>query len=235
EKLAVPQVADQAELLEALTSDEWWEGVTLAMLEHARRAIRGLVQFLDRKKRKVVVVDWADDLGERRGVDLPIVAVGVDQARFREKVTAYIRAHRDHLAIQRLRRNLPLTETDLGELERILIEQGEGTPEALARVTGDRGLGIFVRSLVGLDRSAAEAAFSARLAFGGLTSGQMEFLRMVVDELTSRGEMDPRRLFDSPYTERESTRIDVVFPAEEHQRIVVDVLREIEASATPAA
>jgi type I restriction enzyme R subunit len=235
EKLAVPQVADQAELLEALTSDEWWEGVTLAMLEHARRAIRGLVQFLDRKKRKVVVVDWADDLGERLGVDLPIVAVGVDQARFREKVTAYIRAHRDHLAIQRLRRNLPLTETDLGELERILIEQGEGTPEALARVTGGRGLGIFVRSLVGLDRSAAEAAFSARLAFGGLTSGQMEFLRMVVDELTSRGEMDPRRLFDSPYTDRESTRIDVVFPDEEHQRIVVDVLREIEASATPAA
>lgn len=235
EKQAIPQVAAQAALLEEIAGDDWWDGVTLAVLEIARRAIRALVQFLDRKNRKVVVVDWADDLGERRSVDLPPVAVGVDQARFREKVTAYIREHRDHLAIQRLRRNQALTASDLAELERILIEQGEGTPEALAKVTGERGLGIFIRSLVGLDRSAAEAAFAARLAFGGLTATQMDFLRMVVDELTSRGEMDPRRLFDSPYSDRESTRIDYVFPDEAHQRLVVEVLRDIEASARPAA
>ena len=37
--------------------------------------------------------------------------------------------------------------TELG-----LVEQGEGTPEALASVSGERGLGIFVRSLVGLDQ-----------------------------------------------------------------------------------
>ncbi|MBY0688255.1 DEAD/DEAH box helicase family protein [Microbacterium marinilacus] len=235
EKQTIPQVRDQTELLEELIGDDWWDGVTLAMLEHARRALRGLAQFLDKRTRRVVVVDWEDEVGAGRAVDLPLVAVGVDQARFREKVTAYIRSHLDHLAIQRLRRNQPLTHTDLSELERILIEQGEGTPEALARVTGERGLGIFIRSLVGLDRSAAEAAFAARLAFGGLTATQMDFLRMVVDELTRRGEMDPRRLFDSPYTDRQTTRIDYAFPDEKHQQVIVDVLRAIEDTARPAA
>ena len=235
EKQNVPQVAAVIQLIDEIAGDDWWDGVTLAELEKARKSIRGLVQFLDKKTRKVVVVDWQDNLGEKRAVDLPLVTPSVDLARFRAKVTAYIREHEDHLAIQRLRRNRALTQSDLDELEQILIEQGEGTPEALGKVTGERGLGIFVRSLIGLDRSGVEAAFAARLAFGGLNAGQMEFMKMVVDELTSRGEMEPSRLFSSPYVDRESTRLDVVFPEEADQLVVVEVLRSIEETAHPAA
>ena len=234
EKQTIPQVAAAASLLQEVSGDDWWEDVTLAMLERARRGIRTLVQFLDKRKRHVILTDFEDDLGEARSADLPLVAVGVDQARFREKVTAYIREHRDHVAIQRLRRNMTLTETDLDELERILIEQGDGTPEALARVSGERGLGIFVRSLVGLDRAAAEEAFAAKIAFGGLNAAQMEFLTMVIDELTRRGEMQPSRLYQSPYEDKAATRIDFVFPNEDEADAVVNVLHDIERSAAPA-
>lgn len=235
EKQTIPQVAAAAGLLHEIASDDWWVGVTLGALEHARRNIRPLVQFLDQKSRTVIVVDWEDDLREGRVVDLPLVAVGVDQVRFREKVTAYIRQHLDHVAIQRLRRNKPLTQTDLDELGRILIEQGEGTPEALTQVSGERGLGIFVRSLVGLDRAAAEAAFAARIAFSGLNSTQMEFLRHVIEELTRRGEMEPSRLFEPPYSERAALRIDIVFPGMDGPQFILETLRELENSARPAA
>src|SRR5699024_11459062 len=117
-----PQVAPAAGLRQEVAGEDWWEGVTLAMLERARRGLRLIVQFLDTRRRGSIVTDFEDDLGEARSADLPLVAVGVDQARFREKVTAFIREHRDHVAIQRLRRNLPLTETDIAELERILVE-----------------------------------------------------------------------------------------------------------------
>lgn len=235
EKQTIPQVAAAAELLQEVAGDDWWEDVTLPMLERARRGIRMLVQFLDKRHRSIVITDFEDDLGEARSADLPLAAVGVDQARFREKVTVYIREHRDHVAIQRLRRNLPLTDTDLEELQRILVEQGDGTPEALASVSGERGLGIFVRSLVGLDRSAAEAAFAEKIAFGGLNATQMEFLSMVIDELTRRGEMQPSRLFQSPYEDRAATRIDFVFPDEADADAVVTVLYDIERAAAPAA
>lgn len=235
EKQTLPQVAAVAELLEEVAADEWWEDVTLGRLERTRIKLRVLAQFLDRKARRTIVVDWEDDLGEARTAELPLVAVGVDQARFREKVTAYIRAHRDHVAIQRLRRNMPLTQTDLEELERILVEQGEGSPEALARVSGERGLGIFVRSLVGLDRTAAEAAFAERIAFSGLNSTQMEFLRHVIDELTGRGEMPPSRLFEPPYSEQAALRFDIVFPDAQKVQLIFDTLDEIEQGARPAA
>ena len=234
EKQTIPQVASAAELLQEVAGDSWWEGVTLAMLERARRRLRVLVQFLDKHKRGSIVTDFEDDLGDSRSAELPLVAVGVDQARFREKVTAFIRDHRDHVAIQRLRRNLPLTETDLAELGRILVEQGDGTPEALEAVSGERGLGIFVRSLVGLDRAAAEAAFAEKIALGGLNSAQMEFLTMVIDELTRRGEMRPERLFQSPYEDRAATRIDIVFPDESEADAVITVLHDIERTAAPA-
>ncbi len=41
EQLAIPVIREQAELLDALAGDEWWIDVTLPMLEHARRRIRG--------------------------------------------------------------------------------------------------------------------------------------------------------------------------------------------------
>ena len=47
------------------------------------------------------------------------------------------------------RRTLELTETDLSELERILIESGAGDPEDIARAKVEsQGLGLFVRGLV---------------------------------------------------------------------------------------
>ncbi|RKQ85824.1 type I restriction enzyme R subunit [Mycolicibacterium mucogenicum 261Sha1.1M5] len=235
EKQTIPQVVAALDLLQEMTTASWWDGAALTSLEQARNTVRSLVQFLDKRARRVIVVDWEDDLREARSLELPLAAVGVDQARFKEKVSAYIREHQDHLAIQRLRRNLPLTQSDLDELGRILVERGEGTPEALARVSGERGLGVFVRSLVGMDREAAEAAFAERLSFGGLNSTQMEFLRHVIDELTRRGEMQPARLYQPPYSESSALQIDTVFPVRAEVMLVVDTLTEIENSARPAA
>ena len=56
--------------------------------------------------------------------------------------------------------NKPLTPTDLDELERMLAESGIGEPEDIERAKAEsQGLGLFVRSLVGMDREAAKEAF----------------------------------------------------------------------------
>lgn len=140
---------------------------------------------------------------------------------------------RDSRWMSRLRRNLPLTETDIAELERILVTHGDGTPEALAAVSGERGLGIFVRSLIGLDRAAAETAFAEKITFGGRNAAQLEFLTLVIDELTRRGETRPERLYQSPYEDKAATRIDFVFPHEAQADAVVTVLHDIERAAAP--
>ncbi|WP_280203957.1 hypothetical protein, partial [Nocardia farcinica] len=48
------KVKAKEELLREVASDEWWEDVTVDMLEHARRELRSIVGLLDKKKRVVV-------------------------------------------------------------------------------------------------------------------------------------------------------------------------------------
>jgi type I restriction enzyme, R subunit len=57
-----------------------------------------------------------------------------------------------------------------------------------------------VRSLVGLDRTAAQAAFSQFLNDRSLTSQQIRFVEMVIDQLTARGVMDASALYEPPFT-----------------------------------
>jgi type I restriction enzyme, R subunit len=128
----------------------------------ARLRLRGLVPLLDKKDRKIVYTDFEDEvLGIR---DEEVIAMPkMTGAQYEKKVCDYLRSHLNHLVIHRLRSNQPLTETDLQGLETALAEIGEDDGETLlsgllAR-SGAPSLVWFVRSLVGMDRAAAQAAF----------------------------------------------------------------------------
>src|SRR5690606_36276720 len=157
EKDASPMVREQMALIQDVLSDEWWQDVTVPMLESMRRRLRGLVQFIDKRQRRVVYTDFEDLMGDEQEFTLPGVAVGTDQAKFFAKARAFLRQHLDHVAVAKLRLNRPLTTSDLGELERLLAESGAGAPEDIQRAAEEaQGLGLLVRSLVGLDRTAAK-------------------------------------------------------------------------------
>ena len=157
------------------------------MLESARRKLRGLLRFLEKAKKVVVYTDFADELSESTLVDLPGITPGTNWERFQAKAKAYLKQHEDHIALQRLRRNKPLTPDDLDALERMLIDSGVGEQADidLAREQS-HGLGLFVRSLVGLDREAAAEAFGAFLDGTRFPADQIRFIDLIVTELTAR-------------------------------------------------
>ena len=232
-KTAIPSVAAQAELIEAVAGDEWWVDVTLPLLEVMRLRLRSLVGFIEKTRRNPVYSDFEDALVEARPVDLPRVTPGTDPQRFKAKATAYLRSHEDHVALQRLRRNRPLTPEDLTELEEMLIDAG-GDPGAIsAEAEQADGLGLFVRSLVGLDRAAAVEAFGAYLDGGRFSVEQIRFVELVIDELTASGTMEPGRLFESPYIDHGANGIDSHFP-EQDVDVIVEILREVRRNAIPA-
>jgi len=205
-------VQAQLDLIQEVQTDVWWQDVTVPLLETARRRLRALVQFIDRQQRKPVYTDFEDSLGDEADVNLPGFAAGTDLARFRDKARAFLRAHLDHVAIQKLRRNRPLTVSDLVELERMLAESGLGGPEEISRAAEEsHGLGLFVRSLVGLDRAAAKEALAAFIAGKTLSGNQLTFLDMVVDHLTEHGVLEAARLYESPFTDISARGPDGVF------------------------
>jgi type I restriction enzyme R subunit len=172
------------------------------MLEGMRRRLRDLIKLIDKQKRKIIYTDFEDEIGGQSSVVLPGFGEGADYAKFRAKAQAFLRAHMDHVAIQKLRMNKPLTASDLTELERMLAENGVGAAEDIQRAASEsKGLGIFVRSLVGLDRTAAKDALADFLAGKTLTANQVEFVNLIVNHLTEHGVMHAEMLYESPFTD----------------------------------
>lgn len=132
--------------------------------------------------------------------------------------------------------NKPLTPLDIRELERMLDEASEiGGKATFNHAFGrETSLGSLIRGLVGLDESAAQAAFAEFLKDGGYNATQIHFVNQVIAYLTSEGLMDPRLLFDSPpFTDSHSSGVAGVFPIEEARRIV-NRLKQINANAAGA-
>jgi type I restriction enzyme R subunit len=91
------------------------------------------VHLLPKSQKKVVYTNFIDDVVAPSPTPLPIPGgAGVDMAKFKEKARVFMRQHESNLALQRLRRNLQLTPSDLDELEKMLIEAG--APQILLRL-----------------------------------------------------------------------------------------------------
>jgi type I restriction enzyme R subunit len=222
-------------LIQDVQSDAWWQDVTVPMLETMRRRLRDLMVLIEKSRRKPIYTDFEDQIGRENSVELPGLGHGTDYARFRAKARTFLRAHEDHVAIRKLRLNRPLTATDLAELERMLATSGVGSDDDIRRAAEEsRGLGLFVRSLVGLDREAAKEALAGFLAGKTLSSSQIEFVNMIVDHLTQHGVMDAAALYESPFTDLTPRGPDGLFSGAQ----VDELLRSLETvrrTALPVA
>jgi type I restriction enzyme R subunit len=114
-------------------------------------------------------------------------------------------------AIVRCDDNEPLTPEDLAALEEIFLVEGTSSAgiEEAKRVS--HGLGLFVRSLVGLDRAAAKRSIASFLNDKTLTANQIEFVDLIVGHLSRRGWIDPAQLYDSPFVDVHPHGISGVF------------------------
>ncbi len=230
EELAnVPMVAAEMALIQEVQTEEFWQDVTLPMLETVRRRLRALIKLIDFKKRPIVYSDFEDRAGPMSEIEVRGIPIGTDMEAFRRKARAFLRPYENHIAILKLRRNEPLTATDLAELERMFVAAGVDA-ESIDRLQAEGGLGRFVRSLVGLDRKSAQAAFAGFLSGRPLTGDQHEFLNLVIDHLTARGVMDPGLLYEAPFTDFDALGVEGIFPKADVVKLV-EILREVEKSA----
>jgi type I restriction enzyme, R subunit len=200
DQTGIPAIAQHAELIEEIQTEQWWEGVTVQLLELVRLRLRDLIQHIEKSRKAIVYSNFADEIGD--GIELQLPQVGAaDFARFRAKARHFLRAHQDNIVLHKLRQGRPLTASDLSELERMLLEAGVGESGDIERARqNSRGFGGFVRSLVGLDRAAVSEAFSEFLAAGTASVAQIEFINMVIEHLTDQGMMEPELLYEPPFT-----------------------------------
>jgi type I restriction enzyme R subunit len=156
-------------------------------------------------------------------------------AQYEKKVKGFLESHLDDGVVHQLRTNQPLTDADLTGLETTLITIGEGDGETLLSGLLARreapSLAYFVRSLVGLDRSAAQSAFSEFLTDRSLTVPQIRFIEIVIDQLTARGMMEAAALYEPPFTSLHSGGPDALFAGKEN--VIEEIFERLKSFEPP--
>lgn len=221
-KQDIPMVKAQLPRIEDVQAEDWWTDVTPWMIDDIRIHLRDLIKFIDRKEQRIVYTDFKDTVGVVREGDVPTYQTGFSPYQYRKKVEAYIRSNESHVAIAKVKRNAPLTDSDLASLETMLFNAEEiGSREQFEQVFGkDLSLKLFIRKLVGLDRNAAKQSFAQYLEGGNFSANQIRFVETIIDYLTQNGVMDPGQLYEPPFTDNHPDGLDGIFQDNDADRIV---------------
>ncbi len=235
EKSAIPMVQERMALILDLQTDEWWQDTTIHMLEHVRRRLRDLVKLIDKQQRTPLYSDFEDELGEASEITLPGLFTGIgDFEKFRAKARTFLLAHQDHVAVRKLRLNQALNPNDLIELEHMLVANGVGKQDDITKAKESaHGLGLFVRTLIGLDREAAKGALANFLSGKNWTANQIEFVNLIINYLTEHGVVEAAMLYESPFTDLTPQGPDGLFTSKQVDELM-EVLERVHGTAVAA-
>lgn len=196
-KYTIPQVNAQKEILEKVQTAEFWDNVTILEINQVREAMRDLLQYLDKVRKKVYYTDFKDAIVAAEEGEA--IYGGNDLKNYRKKVEFYLKEHSDKLAVYKLRNNKKLSEADLRELERILWEE-LGSKEDYKKEYGETPIGRLVRKIVGVDRSVVNEVFSEFLSEERLNVNQIRFVKLMIDYIVINGNIDDNKvLLEEPF------------------------------------
>ncbi len=197
----VPEIIAKGELINRILNTDYIERADINDFEHIREEIRGLIKHIKKEKvtyttnfeDDVLSIDWKESELENSDLD-----------NYKRKAEFYIKEHQDNAVISKLKTNKPLTKEDISELESILWVE-VGTKSDYDREVGEKPLGEFVRSIVGLDIKSAKEAFSVYLDNNNLDSRQIYFINQIVEYIVRNGMLkDFTVLQEAPFTDKGS-------------------------------
>ena len=217
-KKNIPAVNQQLATVKAVQTDEFWQNISLTHLEKVRRDLRELIKFIDTDQQQSVYTSFEDTLGEAGEVEL--IPVYTSLQSYRDRVESYIRKNKDYLVIHKIQNNIPITHYELNLLEEMLFEGDLGTEADYRKEYGELPLGKFIRSLLGLDKVAANQLFSGFIQTGNLSADQITFINNIIGFLTKNGTIDKMMLFEPPFTNINDQGITGVFDEVQVGKIV---------------
>ena len=197
----IPEIMVQSELINKILHTDYLDNAGINEFEHIRENLRDLMKYIPRIGVKYITnfddeilsVEWNES-------DLE----SDDLKNYKAKAEFYIRQHQDEAAIAKLKSNVPLSAEDIKSLERILWSE-VGSKKDYEAEYGEKPLGEFVREIVGLDMTAAKAAFAEYLNDVNLDADQIYFVNQIIEYIVRNGVMkDMSVLQEPPFTDRGS-------------------------------
>lgn len=222
QRATIEKIKEKLILIKNVTTEEFWQESGILDFEKVRLELRDLIKFLvDEGEKKTIYTNLTDDILEVKEGDG--LGPAYDFEDYRLKVNRYIENNRDHLAIYKLRNNIPLTAVDYESLERIFT--GElGTAEDYKREFRDTPFGLLVRKIAKLEYEAANKAFSQFINDEALSQAQIVFVKKVIDYIVQNGYIENVAELVKPPFDKPQSFIKL-FDGSKQQEIVAVVKR----------
>ena len=189
ERATIPAVRARLKLIQMIETEEFWKNASIFDFERIRFELRDLAKFTvdDPGSKSPIYTNLRDEvLSVREGQP---IGIGEDFEDYKLKVNRYIEENRDHIAIHKLRNNIPLTKADFEDLKQIFYSK-LGTADDYRREFQDTPFGLLVRKIAKLEPEAVERAFSDFINDESLTQQQIVFVRKVIDYIAQNGYLE---------------------------------------------
>jgi type I restriction enzyme R subunit len=225
-KDTIPEVIKKMPLIKQVVDFEFWNNANIVDIDEVRSELRDLMYCLDREEQQIFYTNYTDVIdGEM--VEYDIVNSSTQMEGYKRRVEKFIRANASHIAIYRLKNNIPITENDILELEKIMFDGGSlGTKDDFEKEYGTQPLGVFIRSIIGLERKSVNEAFNNFIQSGNLNADQIRFIDSIIDYFTENGIIDPDKLFQPPFTDINDQGLLGVFDEVKADELI-NIIREI--------
>ncbi len=231
----IPVVAEQLEIILELKSEEWWTDINYSMLEEVRKKLRLLVPLIEKEQKKQIFTDFEDLIGESSIVEITGAdgtQASTEFAQFRKKAEHFLKENLAEPAIDKVRSGQLLLPEDIEDLQRILVAAGIGDAESFEVASHRAGsFGLFIRSLIGLEKAAAKEVFNDFLDDKNYSRNQIEFINLIINYLTEHGTLEPGRIYESPFSDVAPEGPESLFVSEELENIF-ESIENITASAS---
>lgn len=231
----IPQIALHIPLLKEIQTDQYWQTINIKKLDNLRESLRDLIKYLEKQQQEPVYTHFEDELDYEGIVAREPVQSYVNLQSYKDRVESYIRKNKNHLTINKLNKNVPITKAELNELEKMLFTDGvAGTKDEFVKEFGEKPLGAFIRSITGLEEASVNEAFAEFLQIGNLRADQITFVSTIMSYLTKNGTIDKQMLFESPFTDLNDQGLTGVFNNDADVIKIVKIIDLINGNAEVA-
>lgn len=199
EKGTIKEIKEKIAIIKEVLTDSFWRTLELDKLEHVRVELRDLIKHLkddaNGQTFNVDIEDFIEYIGETKSL--------FSVKTYKQRVIDYLIENSWNPVIQKIRNLEPITRADTVELEKVLWNE-LGTREEYNKFTFNTLAGgnvaVFIRSIVGLDKQAAEKRFSQFLSDNQLNSQQQEYLKTIINYVNENGDITTDVLInESPF------------------------------------
>lgn len=228
QKQNVQKIKERIAAVERSMLPEFWKSASIPAIDEIRTELRNIIRLIDSKKKTIYHTNFRDHVEGRLEVAAPLGTFGGSMLNYRKRLESLLDAHKNHLAIQKVRKFQKITDAELDSLIQLFMQDlSEDERSGFKDYLSENSLDSLIRTMMGLDKLAVREAFVEIERTHRLSDIQVKFLQEIVDSLSQIGILDLGELYDGKqFKSIHDGGIEAVFGSEVSDK-VFDIVKKI--------